>query len=333
VSSALDRLPPLATTGVGSLPFVDAAAAGRHAVRAYDLPFCPQLPALDGDMVAEWLGADPRRCGWNADRDRERPAAWDGFRQALRARPAGANPLVKLQVTGPLTLATALERSGAARPEAVRALAGELATWLAANVAEQVRALPGDVLLVVDEPGLVHAPAGVADVWDPLRATGAAAWGLHVCGAVPWGLVREAAPHVLSFDVTRGLDDAARTGVAALFDAGTHIAWGVLDPVDPGDAPAAAGRAAACLSLLAGDRPVADVAARSLLTPACGTGRLSATRERLVAAVLAAAATATASAVAAGAPATGIPDVRRPAPGGPADRGAAPTAPATEVPR
>src|SRR5690349_9431311 len=52
-SSALDRLPALATTGVGSLPFDDPAAAVRHAVHAYDLPFCPQLPALDGDMVRE----------------------------------------------------------------------------------------------------------------------------------------------------------------------------------------------------------------------------------------------------------------------------------------
>ena len=56
-------------------------------MRAYDLPFCPQLPALDGDMVPEWLGADPRRCGWTPDRDRERPAAWDAFRAGLSARP------------------------------------------------------------------------------------------------------------------------------------------------------------------------------------------------------------------------------------------------------
>ena len=85
--SALDRLPALATTGVGSLPFVDVAAAARHAVRAYDVPFCPQLPRHDGDMVHEWLGADPGRCGWNPDRDRQRPAAWDAFVAEVAGRP------------------------------------------------------------------------------------------------------------------------------------------------------------------------------------------------------------------------------------------------------
>jgi hypothetical protein len=59
--SALERLPPCATTGVGSLPFTDPGVAAEHVWHAYDLPFCPQLPALDGDMITEWLGADPRR--------------------------------------------------------------------------------------------------------------------------------------------------------------------------------------------------------------------------------------------------------------------------------
>ncbi|HEY7630489.1 MAG TPA: hypothetical protein VH817_07310, partial [Thermoleophilaceae bacterium] len=76
MSRVLDTLPPLATTGVGSLPFEQPRDAARHAIDSYELPFCPQLPRLDGDMIAEWLGADPGRCGWAPDRDRERPAAW-----------------------------------------------------------------------------------------------------------------------------------------------------------------------------------------------------------------------------------------------------------------
>ncbi len=90
MSAILDRLPALATTGVGSLPFARPAEAARHALGAYAVPFCPQLPRLDGDMVSEWLGADPGRCGWTADRDRERPAA----------KPPD-HGMVKLQVTGP----------------------------------------------------------------------------------------------------------------------------------------------------------------------------------------------------------------------------------------
>src|ERR1700744_3001173 len=77
MSAALRRLPPLATTGVGSLPFERARDGAEHAVNAYELPFCPQLPRLSGDMVTECLGADPSRCGWAPDRDRQLPAAWD----------------------------------------------------------------------------------------------------------------------------------------------------------------------------------------------------------------------------------------------------------------
>ena len=113
MSTILDRLPALATTGVGSLPFTSPDDAARHATGAYTLPFCPQLPRLDGDMVSEWLGTDPCRCGWSADRDRERPAAWDRFLAQLDAHPPD-HATVKLQVTGPVTLAIALER-GAGR--------------------------------------------------------------------------------------------------------------------------------------------------------------------------------------------------------------------------
>ena len=132
----MPSLPPYATTGVGSLPHADPAAAVRHVLRAYDLPFCPQLPRAEGDMVREWLGGEPPACGWSPDRDRERPAAWDAFVAAVRAAPP-AHGLVKLQVTGPATLATALEGPGDA------GLAREIATWLAANAAGQVAAAAG----------------------------------------------------------------------------------------------------------------------------------------------------------------------------------------------
>ena len=51
-----------------------------------------------------------------------------------------AHHVVKLQVTGPLTLAVALER-GAGRGPGDAALRREVAAWLAANVAGQVAAL------------------------------------------------------------------------------------------------------------------------------------------------------------------------------------------------
>ncbi|MCK9247823.1 MAG: hypothetical protein M0P31_02450 [Solirubrobacteraceae bacterium] len=291
----LDRLPALSTTGVGSLPFPTADEAARHAVRGYDLPFLPQMPRHDGDMVAEWLGA-ATPCGWTSERDRERPFAWDATVAALAARPP-EHGLVKLQVTGPVTLATALERGAGragARADVVH-VAREIGAWLAANVREQVDALRGlglDALVVVDEPGLARSGIGDAvDVWDPLARV-AAAWGLHVCGAVPWATVRAADPDVLSFDVTRyavGGEGAAAIG--ALVTGGSRIAWGAIDPVDPGGAAPAVNRVVTAIGACAGEhRDVDRILARSLLTPACGTGRLSPRRERLVAATLAAAA-------------------------------------------
>jgi hypothetical protein len=84
---ALDRLPPWSTTGVGSLPYTDCGIAVARAVRDYELPFCPQMPRLEGDMVTEWLGADPCRCGWSPDRDRARPRAWELWLRELTLGP------------------------------------------------------------------------------------------------------------------------------------------------------------------------------------------------------------------------------------------------------
>src|SRR5215210_1651884 len=125
-ATVLDALPAWATTGVGSLPHTFPDLAAAHVVAEYDVPFCPQLPRLEGDMVAEWLGPDPAACAWTPERDRERPSAWEPFLAALDRHPP-AHRVVKLQVTGPVTLARALE------PDAVAAapLARELATWLA----------------------------------------------------------------------------------------------------------------------------------------------------------------------------------------------------------
>lgn len=283
----LDRIPPWATTGVGSLPFSAAAEAAAHAVAAYDVPFCPQLPRLEGDMTAEWLGADPRRCGWSPDRDRERPQAWDALLEALDRRPP-AHGVVKLQVTGPVTLANALEGAVQRRPARRRAaseLAAELASWLAANAAGQVAALAArglETLLIVDEPALgACGERSVAhEIWDPLRMV-APAWGLHLCCAVPWELVDRAAPDVLSLDL--GLvcvDRRAARSLSALIRRGGRVGWGVVAPHRPELDSQATARLVAIRALL-------DASGRhSLLTAACGSGLQSTGREHEIAGVL-----------------------------------------------
>jgi hypothetical protein len=293
VSSLLDRLPPLATTGIGSLPFNRPADAASHVVGAYELPFCPQLPRAYGDMVVEWLGADPGRCGWAPDRDRQLPAVWDPFVLEL-CRRSPAHRLVKLQVTGPVTLAMALEP--AARGDDRCGLAREISTWLAATVAGQaveLAELGFDAILVIDEPGVAAAglrPTEIA-VWDPLRSA-VQTWGLHVCGAVPWDLVDAAEPDLMSFDLARyGVTPSARRVLTRLISRGGRVIWGVFDPVALQPVEAATRQIAAACASLSHGLTHGGVAAASLVSGCCGTGFASVDDERTAAASLRAAAT------------------------------------------
>jgi hypothetical protein len=280
--SVLDRLSPWTTTGVGSLPFDDPKEAAEYATSAYGLPFCPQLPRLEGDMITEWLGADPGRCGWSPERDRERPRASDDWLEELGRRPP-PHRMVKLQVTGPATLACALERSAgqrASRREAI-ALARELAQWLAANASVQVgrlREMGLATVLVVDEPALeVFGTEGIEQVWGPLRQP-ASVWGLHFCCHVPWQIVERAEPDLLSFDLSLDpIDQPAAGTLRRHLGRNGWIAWGAI-PVGGGHHfPEAQRRLEAALGALGADTD------RSLVTASCGTGRVSAGREREIA--------------------------------------------------
>lgn len=264
------------------MPFKDAEAAVAHLATAYGLPFCPQLPRLEGDMVTEWLGADPDRCGWSPQRDRERPQAWDPFLAKLRHQPP-QHRLAKLQVTGPATLACALERRQTGRPSRRGALnlSSEIAQWLAANVTGQVDRLAEsgiDTVLVVDEPALaVFGVGGVELAWEPLARV-APAWGIHLCCHVPWQLVERAEPDLLSFDLALDSVDAqAAAALARQLERGGWIAWGALR-VDPGDyASQAVHRLDKALGRINAD------SSRSLVTASCGSGRMSVAREREIA--------------------------------------------------
>lgn len=280
---ALARLPEWATTGVGSLPHDSAEAAVSYLVAAYDVPFCPQLPLMEGNMIREWLGADPGRCGWSPERDRETPLAWPQLLAALDAAPP-VHGLVKLQVTGPATLALALLLAPESQIRGTRTellgLARELATWVAANAARQIRQLAArdlETLLIVDEPALQSfADEAIVAAWEPLRVV-APLWGLHICCSVPWKLVAAAEPDVISFDLAlEEVGAAARPVLQSVIRRGRRIAWGVLEPH----------RDEAASEALARLRPaLASVGAsgeNSMLTASCGSGLVSVGREAAI---------------------------------------------------
>lgn len=192
--------------------------------------------------------------------------------------------MVKLQVTGPVTLACALERTGD-WDVGNAGLRSEVATWLAANVAGQVAVLRDrgfDALVMVDEPALdaVARTSGIEHSWDPLRALGAV-WGLHVCCAMPWGVVDDAAPDVLSFDLAlTELDDRATGSLRRLLERGGRVAWGVLAVDRDERVDVATERLAAAVARCGAKGE------QSLLTASCGTGRQRPRREEHVSHVL-----------------------------------------------
>src|SRR5262249_40589221 len=150
------------------------------------------------------------------------------------------------------------------------------AVWLAANAAAQVRTLQRrglDTLLIVDEPALHRLQV---DAWDPLRAI-APAWGLHLCGPVPWALVDAAEVDVLSFDLALAPPPPGTTVLDRSAQRGGRIAWGVIEPHK-------AEYATHGLKRLRAQHPDPE---HSLLTASCGSGTMTVAREHELAAALA----------------------------------------------
>jgi len=291
-----------AGTGVGSLPHADPAAAVAAAVGACpDLPFWPTRPAAgpDEEMVRLWalglpgvgeVDGAPAWVGRDAEPGRPglAPAAsatLELFLRALRSWPAG---WLKVQATGPVTLALAL-RTGGREAITVPAARGPLGLGFAARIRSLVtrvrEALPAwKVLLVLDEPGLGHElvaarPNLALELWRAVGSTGAEVTGLHCCATPPWGLLLDLDPQLVSFD-GRSDGDAATDDPAfrRLVEAGAGVAWGLVASdgapgADQEGADAVADRLLDLVRWTAGDY-LPEVLARSLVTPACGLAGL-----------------------------------------------------------
>lgn len=165
-------------TGLGSLPGTDYAAAVRMTFdKLPDLPYLPELPArgpwagmlgrglgilagLGAELVAgEWVlgtaGIDQRRAR----------QTWLDDLEVLEEHAQGYTGGLKLQVTGPWTLAasTGVAHTGRvlADPGARRDLAGALAEGIGEVLDDLTRRLTGvDLVLQIDEPSLPAVAAG-----------------------------------------------------------------------------------------------------------------------------------------------------------------------------
>lgn len=305
-------LQPGAATGCGSLPHADPAEALRLLRQVLpDLLPVPSLPnrhpaegmlgqaaagmggvtvERDGSLAVDPGALDPGGVGDGPD---ELPAG--AFGAALHVldglAATGWQQGVKLQVTGPVTLGTALVAAGAPPRAAFAAAAVAVAHRSRALVAATRRRLPSSPLLVVvDEPAAGAAslgvgPLAVEEVVDLVSGAlaaveGDAATGVHCCATVAdWGALLRAGPDLLSLPVESAA--SLRPGdLGPFLERGGWVAWGAvptggpLAPVDGGGATRLWRALAARWHALAdgGVDPVL-LRRRALVTPACGLAR------------------------------------------------------------
>ena len=250
-------------SGVGSWP----GTHSREAVVAVrdllgdGIPHLPELPArgVGADMIGRTaalltdLHVETQPYGWRfvdrAGKDEGRARAFlrEDLDELAEAYDGWTGPL-KIQVTGPWTLAASIELTRGERAVADtgarRDIAAALADGLTHHLGEVRRLVPGARLRVqVDEPGLPAVLAGRLptqsgygrlravernEVRDGLRTVldgaGEAPTVVHCCADdVPVDLLRESGAHAISLD-TSLLDDQRWEQVATAVEAGT-VLW------------------------------------------------------------------------------------------------------------
>jgi len=295
-------LPLGAPTSVGSLPHLDRAAAIAFVLdRTPELPAAPTLPALEPlemmipqgawgiagvDLAADGTLsiADPDVVHTRAplgDRDLQgRPfTTWRQFLDAV----AGRTGPIKLQITGPLTLALMLIQAGLGSDKAFAVAASAVATRASDLLTLADARAPGvPRVLVFDEPGLVGGlrpelllgADGVIDLLSGCLAAveGRAVTGVHCCGPTDWRLVVQAGPDLLSLPV--GGDVTGSAGALGTFlERGGWIAWGAVTTDGPlGESPSWSWRQLSsqwCELVQAGCDPLL-LRQQALVTPVCG---------------------------------------------------------------
>lgn len=287
-------------TGVGSLPHEDPTAAVDFVLRALpELPAAPSLTRRDPREAmlgqAAWgiLGVDVRGDGTlavdPARLDPEAPLGDPGLTgapfttlQTFLSAIAGRTAAVKVQATGPVTLARALVAAGT-DPVLAVAVAGPAVRARAAALVHAVAVVAPEAPLVavLDEPGLVGGPPeelGHPDAVVDLVSSALAVWedravtGIHCCGPTDWKTLLQAGPRILSAPVGAALLPGAGA-LAAFLERDGWVAWGAVPTDRPlGDSASHWWRALAaqwCELVQAGCDPV-RIRRQALVTPACG---------------------------------------------------------------
>ncbi|MCW4354585.1 methionine synthase [Hoyosella sp. YIM 151337] len=313
----------LTATGVGSWPGVDplvpAAVVLGELGGAGGLPYLPELPArgAGADMIGRTaamlvdLPVDVSPSGYRLS---TRPGAlWRRARELMqrdidafeehweRGNHRAHVRAVKIQITGPVTLAASLElvngHPALDDKGATRDVAESLAEGVTRAVAELTRRLGVPIVVQIDEPRLsaaLHGEIRGVSVLQPARTPPAAeAEGLlsvvagacasamvHVCShSIPWSLLSAlpvSAVNVPLADAGRAVDREFIEGCAEFLDSGRTVVFGVV-PVGGERAGTSAAQLAErvlALGSAAGFAP-AGLVQRAGISPECGLAGVS----------------------------------------------------------
>ena len=294
-------------TGVGSMPGVDMAEAVRVVLGVLpDLLHLPELP--DRGIVADLggraaamvteLGFDLQPAGWRLtdaagiDHRRARSLLAQDL-DTVEELSQGYTGRLKIQVTGPWTLASLVEKPRGDKVlsdhGARRELAQALAAGLEDHLADVRRRVPGaEVVVQVDEPALPFVTSGSVPTASgfsrhrsvkPPEAAEALGWVFDVAGETvvahccaedaPIALFRRAGAGGVSVDLSV-LPASAYDELATVLDEGGRVHLGVVPSAARTDptTKAVVERTRRLLDMLGYD--AGEVADQLVLTPACG---------------------------------------------------------------
>ena len=303
----------MTTTGLGSLPGENLREWLKVVLEAIDIPFLPELPARPyGDMVSRavavlgGLTADLQPAGWRLTGGSDPRASLDQRRarsllaedlDVLEELADGYRGPLKVQLTGPWTLASTVELPRGdkvlADHGARRDLADALAHGLNDHVAEVRRRVPGvDLVVQLDEPGLPAVLAGAvptASGWSKHRsvdgpgavellsrvvdAASPATTVVHCCAArPPIEVFTKAGAGGVAVDLAL-LTGAAWEQIALAVEAGTALYAGVVPTTGPVPRPEQAAEPLVRRWRELGLDP--ELLKQVVITPACGLAEAS----------------------------------------------------------